>query len=341
MTDTFLFTVLGIALVTLVGTFVSGRMRDRCLKGFNRFLTTLEMTDGRIVWGMLQVMTTGIELTYPRDHFDRDHVETSFLLYKDEFDSRMFLLARYHTDLDDRARRRRERILRKSYRPSFFRRMLRSTRNAANTIRDSLNKLLSLLIGQAARTTRHSAAFVATQQADLTRAGQDILGFVGTSYEPMLEKRVGTKIVFELNRQSHVTELVGILKEYSGSFIEVLDVDYPSSPVAKVRRGIPTMLAKDVICNLEGVLLEIRNESLDPIDVATVVIGAETKPGQSIAAGSAWQIEIPSDYTQIEVQGRCVRKADLIIPRSRAIVRHQSDRFKQERNRNRRKIPTY
>ena len=341
MSNTFLFTVVGIAVVTLVGTFVSGRMRDRCLKGFNKFLTTLEMTDGRIVWGTLQVMTTGIELTYPSDYFDRDHVETSFLLYKDEFDSRMFLLARYHTDLDDRARRRRERILRRSYQPNFFRRMLRSTRNAANTVKDSLNKLLSLVIGQAARTTRPSAAFVATQQADLARAGQDILGFVGTSYEPMLEKRVGTKIVLELNRQGNVTELVGILKEYSGSFIEVLDVDYPSSSIAKVRRGISTMLAKDVMCNLEGASFEIRNESLDPIAVERVVLGAETKPGQSIAAGSAWQIEVPADCPQIEVHGRWLRKADLIIPRSRAIVRHQSERFKQERNRKRRKLATH
>ena len=310
-------------------------MRDRCLKGFNKFLTTLEMTDGRTVWGTMHVMTTGIELTYQSDYFDRDHVETSFLLYKDEFDSNMFLLARYHTDLDDRARRRRERILRKSYRPNLFRRMLRSTRNAANTVRDSLSRLLSLVIGQAARTTRHSAAFVATQQADLAKAGQDILGFVGTSYEPMLEKRVGTKIVFELNRQGNVTELVGILKEYSGSFIELLDVDYPSSPVAKARRGMPTMLARDVRCSLEGASLEIRNESLDPITVETVVVGAETKPGQSIAAGSVWQIEVPADCRQVEVHGRWLRKADLIVPRSRAIVRHQSERFEQRISRKR------
>jgi hypothetical protein len=335
VSNSFLFTVAGIILVTLVGTFVSGRMRDRCLKNFSKFLTTLEMTDGRTVWGTMHVMTTGIELTYPSDYFDRDHVETSFLLYKDEFDSKMFLLARYHTDLDDRARRRRERILRKSYRPNLFRRMLRSTRNAANTVRDSLNKVLSLVIGQAARTTRHSAVFVATQQADLTKAGQDILGFVGTSYEPMLEKRVGTKIVFELNRQGNVTELVGILKEYSGSFIELLDVDYPSSPVAKAGRGMPTMLAKDVICRLEGASLEIRNESLGPITVETVVVGAETKPGESIAAGSVWQIEVPADCPQVEVYGRWVRKADLIVPRSRAVVRHQAERFEQKIDRKR------
>ena len=331
MSNTFLFTVVGIVLVTLVGTFVSGRMRDRCLKGFDKFLTTLEMTDGRTVWGTMHVMTTGIELTYPTDHIDEDHVETSFLLYKDEFDPKMFLLARYHTDLDEPARRRRDSILRKSYRPNLFRRMLRSTRNAANTVKDSLNKLLSLVIGQAARTTRHSAAFVTTQQADLTKAGQDILSFVGTSYEPMLEKRVGTKIVFELNRQGNVTELVGILKEYSGSFIELLDVDYASSLTAKVRRGTPTMLGKDTVCRLQDASFEIRNDSLDPISVETVVVGEETRPGGSVATGSTWLMEVPAECAQVEVHARWLRKADLILPRSRAIVRHQSERIRQRK----------
>ena len=108
---TFLLTVVGLAIVTLVGTFISGRMRDRCLKDFDRFFTTLETTDGKTIWGTLDVLTTGIELTYRSDYLDHDHVESSFLFYKDEFDSRMFLLARYHNDLDEQARKRRDKIL--------------------------------------------------------------------------------------------------------------------------------------------------------------------------------------------------------------------------------------
>jgi len=333
MENSFLFTVLAIALLTLIGTFITGRMRDRCLKGFNKFLTVLELMDGKTVWGILHVLPTGIELTYLDDYFDRDHVESSFLLYKEEFESRMFLLARYHMDLDERARTRRDAVLRKSYRPNFFRRMARSARNAANTVRDSLNRLLSLVIGQAARTTRHSAAFVGSQQADLAKAGQDIIGFVGTSYEPMLEKRVGSKIVFELNRQGTVTELVGVLKEYSSGFIEVLDVEYPSEIVATVARGMPTTLAKDVVCTLDRALFEIRNDAPDPIAIESIVVGAEAKAGATVDPGAVWRTDVPAECPQVEVRGRWVRKADLIVPRSRAIVRHQSERIGRTKNR--------
>ena len=326
---TFLLTVVGLAIVTLVGTFISGRMRDRCLKDFDKFFTTLETTDGKTIWGTLDVLTTGIELTYRSDYLDHDHVESSFLFYKDEFDSRMFLLARYHNDLDEQARKRRDKILSKAYRPNFFRRTLRSAKNATNTIKDSLNKLISLAIGQATRTTGRGATLVASQQAEFTKAGQQVMGYVGTSYDPMLEKRVGSKIVFELNKEGSVTEFVGVFKEYSSNFIELLDVDYPSHSVVKVNPGTLRMLATDVTCNLDDTSLEIRNESPDTITVETVVVGEETRPGESLAPGSVWRTDVPAGCAQVEVRARWVRKADLIVPRSHAIVRHQSDRIKR------------
>jgi len=331
MEDTFLPTVLGLAAVTLVGTFISGRMRDRCLKDFDGFAVTLESTDGKTVWGTLDVLTTGIELTYLSDHLDRDHVESSFLLYKEEFDSRMFLLARYHTDLDERDRKTRDKVLSRTYRPNVLRRALRSAKNATNTIKDSLNKLVSLAVGQATRTARRGTALIAVQQDEFAKAGQQVIGYVGTSYDPMLEKRVGTKVVFELNREGAVHEFVGILKEYSSAFIEILDVEYPSRFVATVPQRMPTLLVKDVICNLSDGLLEVRNKCPDPITVETVVVGEEAKSGGSVTAGATWRMEVPAGCAQVEVHARWVRKADLILPRSRAIVRHQSERIRQRK----------
>ncbi len=327
MQNTFLPTMLGLAAVTLVGTFISGRMRDRCLKGFDKFFVTLETTDGKAIWGTLGVHTTGIELTYQSDYLDRDHVESSFLLYEGEFESKMFLLARYHSDLDEKAKKRRDGILNRTYRPNVFRRMWRSIRNAANTVKDSLNKLVSLLIGQAARR-RPSSALLATQQAEFTKVGQTVLGSVGTSYDPMLERRVGTKVVFELDRDGSVCEYVGILKEYSSNFIEVLDVDYPSHTAVKVDRGMGRMLSKGVVCDLDGDSLEIRNGGPEPITIDTVIAAAEIRLDETIPSGDTWRTELPPGCGEVEVRARTVRKADLLIPRTRAVVRHQSERIK-------------
>lgn len=324
MPDTFLLTILGLAAVTLVGTFISGRMRDRCLKGFDKFFVTLETTDGKAVWGTLGVHTTGIELTYQSDYLDRDHVESSFLLYEEEFESKMFLLARYHSDLDEKAKKRRDRILNRTYRPDLLRRMWRSIRNAVNTIKDSLNRLVSLLIGQAARRRPG----IATQQAEFTKVGQTVLGSVGTSYDPMLERRVGTKVVFELDRDGSVCEYVGILKEYSSKFIDVLDVEYPNHTGVKVDRGMGRMLSKGVVCDLDGDSLEIRNGGPEPITIDTVVAAEEIKLDETIPSGDTWRTELATGCDEVEVRARTVRKADLIIPRARAVVRHQSERIK-------------
>jgi len=322
--DTFLLTILGLAAVTLVGTFISGRMRDRCLKGFDKFFVTLETTDGKAVWGTLGVHTTGIELTYQSDYLDRDHVESSFLLYEEEFESKMFLLARYHSDLDEKAKKRRDRILNRTYRPDLLRRMWRSIRNAVNTIKDSLNRLVSLLIGQAARRRPG----IATQQAEFTKVGQTVLGSVGTSYDPMLERRVGTKVVFELDRDGSVCEYVGILKEYSSKFIDVLDVEYPNHTGVKVDRGMGRMLSKGVVCDLDGDSLEIRNGGPEPITIDTVVAAEEIKLDETIPSGDTWRTELATGCDEVEVRARTVRKADLIIPRARVVVRHQSERIK-------------
>lgn len=62
MPDTFLVTVIFIALCTIVGAFVKGRSRDRCLVDFKGLPVTMELKDSKHVWGRLNVEHTGIEL---------------------------------------------------------------------------------------------------------------------------------------------------------------------------------------------------------------------------------------------------------------------------------------
>ncbi|UCH12491.1 MAG: hypothetical protein JSW18_00655, partial [Candidatus Omnitrophota bacterium] len=62
MPDTFLITLVFIALCTIIGAFVKGRSKDRCLVDFKNSPVTLELKDGKSVWGRLNVEHTGIEL---------------------------------------------------------------------------------------------------------------------------------------------------------------------------------------------------------------------------------------------------------------------------------------
>ncbi len=51
-------------------------------------------------------------------------------------------------------------------------------------------------------------------------------GSIGASYEPLLEKYIGRKVVLEMIKGDNILEYGGVLKDYTGEFIEIMDVDY-------------------------------------------------------------------------------------------------------------------
>ena len=52
------------------------------------------------------------------------------------------------------------------------------------------------------------------------------MGSVGASFEPLLEKYIGHKVVLELIKGDKMLEYGGVLKEYTAEFVEIMDVDY-------------------------------------------------------------------------------------------------------------------
>jgi hypothetical protein len=66
---------------------------------------------------------------------------------------------------------------------------------------------------------------------------QELMGSVGTSYEPLLEKRIGRKVVLELIKSDKVIEYPGVLKDYTSEFIEIMDVDYATGEDEPARKA--------------------------------------------------------------------------------------------------------
>jgi len=53
-----------------------------------------------------------------------------------------------------------------------------------------------------------------------------LLGTVSTSYDPLLEKYIGHKVVLELVKGDEIIEYCGVLRGYTKDFAEILDVVY-------------------------------------------------------------------------------------------------------------------
>jgi len=226
MPDTFAITIISIVVFTVIAAFIKGRSKDKCLKSFNGDQVTLEEPSGKTVWGKLRVENTGLELVYKNVYIDKKgHEEKSFMLYKSEYPNIQALI-RYHDELDKKNKKHRDKELKRVYHPSLLRRLKRKIQNIFKTVRDSVMEVVNLLIGQAKKAATPAGSILTSQDKYVSQLKQELLGSAGTSYEPLLERYIGHKVVLELIKGDKIFEYPGVLKDYSSEFIELLDVDY-------------------------------------------------------------------------------------------------------------------
>jgi hypothetical protein len=223
MDKVLLLSIVLIFAAAFIGSMIRYRTRDKCLKGFRGYFVTLEMLDGKRVWGALDVYHNALELVYPSPHLDPGgtHVETSFILYQDQYDG-LLALRRMHDELSAENRKRRADELERTYQPGFVRRMARRIGNLCNLLRDAFSQAVSVFIGQVKKT--NPSALVASQDARITSTATQIIKAGAAAYEPILEKYIGRKVVLEVGREGGTHEYCGVLKDYSDSFITLLNV---------------------------------------------------------------------------------------------------------------------
>jgi len=233
-------TILFIIFAAGLGAFIRKRSRDKCLRDFENNMVTLEDTAGKIIWGKLRVENTGLEFIYPDKQKDEDgHDEASYILYKYEY-PRIGTVVRYHDDLSERNKKLREKELKRTYHPGFWRRLKRRILNVFRTVRDSVVEIVNLVISQAKKATP-AGKVLTSQDKYVSQMKQELMGSVGTSFEPLLEQYIGHKVVLEMIKGDKVLEYCGVLKEYTAEFIEIMNVSY------KVAEDQPPRIADLVV----------------------------------------------------------------------------------------------
>jgi small nuclear ribonucleoprotein (snRNP)-like protein len=232
----FLITIVFIVVSAMIGAFMRRRKRDRCLKDFTGNRVTLEHTGGKTVWGRLRVENTGLELVYQEKKTDKQgHVEGSYILYKNEYPGIQAVI-RFHDDLSAEGQRRRTDDLNKTYKPNFFRRSRRRIANIFKTVRDSFMEVANLMLAQA-KKSGPAGAILSDQDKYVNQMKQELMGSVGTAYEPLLERYIGHRVVLEILKAEKWIEYDGVLKEYTANFIEIMDVDYSTEIQPKPRKA--------------------------------------------------------------------------------------------------------
>ncbi|MFH1656120.1 MAG: hypothetical protein ABH954_05880 [Candidatus Omnitrophota bacterium] len=224
--DSLTITIIFIILSTVIGAFIKGRMRDKCLLDFEGNLVNLELKDCKVIWGNLRLEATGLELQYKEPYLDQkdNHIENSFVLYKNEYQN-IQCVVRFVDDLDDKSRKKREKKLKSIIQRKGLRSLARRIRNLFATVRDSIMEVANLLLGKMKQATP-AGRVLAGQDKYVTQMQQGVSSTFNTSFEPLLEKHLGRKVVLELSKEDKIIEYPGILKGYTAEFLEIMDLDY-------------------------------------------------------------------------------------------------------------------
>ncbi len=227
MLDSLTITILLIVLTALIGAFTSRVKRDKCLYDFNNDPVTLEKITGKVTAkGILKVESTGLEFIYPVEKINPENnfLQTSFLFYKYEY-PQIQALIRFQDELSDDGKKKRDHDLRRVYKPSILRRTRRRMQNIFKTLSDSLKEVGNALLSHFQKGGSGAAIFK-SQDKYLKQINQNLVESVGSSYDKLLEKYIGHKIVFDMIKGEKVTQYSGILKDYTAKYLEILDVHY-------------------------------------------------------------------------------------------------------------------
>ena len=325
---TLLATVGLIVSVSLVVAFVRTRRRDVCLQCFEGYHVTLERSNGKVIWGEMELESTGLELRYRDAVQDANHIESSYVLYGNEF-GEIQALYRYADDLDEKDKRRREEDVRRSAHPNYLVRLRRAAQHFFSLAGDSLAEALGAIVGSLRKPA--GRYITDTGEKQLKQLGVTVIGSVGKAYDPLLERLIGQKVVVEIVEDGEVHEHVGVLKAYSPDFIALLDVQYPqrqSHALAPSRRaharGLETSVADGV--------LRIHNTGPQPMLILSLVVGDDEQEMLNAVVDQGETIEIHTQHAseRAELNVRVVRELDMIVPRTRCIVRHRAERYEPE-----------
>jgi tetratricopeptide (TPR) repeat protein len=325
MIDLSLIITIGVIFfLSLTAAYLRTKARDRCLKSWEGFHVTLERANGKLVWGELRVVSTGMEFIYTDTVQDERHLESSYLLHASEY-AEIQALYRYVAQLSDKKKQQREKDIDSSFHPSPMRRLRRDAQNFLGTATDSLNEVFGLVLGRVQRTGGRYIAADGT--SSIKSLSGKVLGQVGSIYDPLLERYIGSRVVIELLEGDEVHEHVGIFKNYSQDFIEILDVRYPQRHALAVATGA-RFEGEGLVVEKDPGCLRLLNTNEWPVLVHSLEYPDRNELINAVVdGGEEAQLSISDLAAQTaKLHVRIPEELDFIVPRSRCVVRHRAER---------------
>ncbi len=220
--DPFLISILIISFTGVIGAFLKGRHRDRCLKHFQDLQTKIIRIDKKDVWGLVNVESNSIEIVFQEDYIiDIDGVRYSkknFIIYKNEFKEIDKLI--HVLDIkSELGMQKRKRLLNSLVKPNLFKKSWRKTLIFFNIVKDALLEVAGTVMKKTKLSEANKDKLLGTFKDN------SLNSYSGSSHEPVWEKYIGKQVILEQIVNGNKKEYVGILKEYSSQYILLYNVN--------------------------------------------------------------------------------------------------------------------
>ena len=318
-----------VILITMIGAYLRSSQRDACLKAFEHYHVTLERTNGKVVWGEMELEASGFELLYRDSVQDDSHIESSYVMYGGEFGD-IQALYRYVDDLSPEDLAQRQRDLRRYFHPGPLIRLARGGQHFFTLAGDSLTEVLGMVMGRLRKPAGRYIGDVTDDQ--FMRFSTAVVGSVGATYDPLLERFVGNKVVVEILEGDESHEHVAVFKNYSADFFELLDVQYPQPRSLHLYGTVDQVLSKSITTERDGQMLRVTNHTSQPVLILSIRMGSAANAEEdmlNVVMDGGETVELhPEHLTEdASLNVRVVRELDMIVPRTRCIIRHRADRF--------------
>lgn len=220
MDNILLISILLIFLTALFSNVIKQRKRDRVLKDMHNFHITLELNKGKRVWGKARIYSNGMEFIFSDPHKSSNgDFTTSYIIHQHDLDH-IWVFFRFHNELSTENQLRRQQEVKNTIQPKIFNRFKRVSRNLINAFNDAINEALGVLLN---RLKGHGSLVVQQQDQYLKKIGASALGLVGNVFNPILEHYINHRVVIEVINGEKEEAFCGFLKEYSPSWMSLLD----------------------------------------------------------------------------------------------------------------------
>src|SRR5690606_38098836 len=139
----------------------------------------------------------------------------------------------------------------------------------------------------------------------------------GSGYDPLLERFIGQKMVFEIMEDDEVHEHVGIFKQYSPDFFEILDMQFPQKQTLSIERE-QAIVAEQIKVSFSGERMTVDNRSVQMVLLKSMTIDGKEEPVNAmIDSGEHIYLDVGAGGESAVLTFRILREVDTIVPRTR------------------------